>query len=284
MTGIFLPVVTTITVALSGGADSAKTVGVHGADSGKADTAQTVQVADTVQAKPRLVGSYPNHTNYSVHLNPALQHSSQYGQWAWIALGRTENGGRNAHAMVNKTVFGDVTFTFWYVNKTDTKTGGSSNTTNIGISFPAANGILLGGNLATTRTSDGKESSGFSFGLVGLSHTQRFLMRLGAMYDNSERVDLAGELRARIGSCEAGFSGKVVLKENEGPVKGLGVQFRKGKNVFNLGRGGPDWRDTKLHWRHVLDKKTMIDVHFSGKGSRVVRKPGAVLVGVTRMF
>ncbi|MFH1447879.1 MAG: hypothetical protein ABIG39_03375 [Candidatus Micrarchaeota archaeon] len=186
--------------------------------------------------------------------------------------------------MVNKDVFGDVTFSFWYVNKSNRNTGSSSNTTNLGVSFPLTGGVLFGTNLMTTRTSDGNEKSGFTLGIVGLTHTERFLLRLGAMCDNSEKINLASEGRMRIGGCEVGVSGKVTIKDGEKPVNGVGVQFRKGKNIISVGRGGPDWRDMKLHWRHVLNKKTLIDVHVGGKGKGVIRKPGAVLVGVTRMF
>ncbi len=273
MSGIILPILTSVTMAVSGvSADQ------------KADSTPVKVTDSTNVAKAKLVGAYPNHTDFSVHGNPALQHSSQYSQWTWAAVGRTENGGRNAHVFVNKDVFGDVTFSFWYVNKTNKNTGSSSNTTNLGVSFPLTRGVLFGTNLTTTRKNDGNEKSGYTFGVVGLTHTERYLLRLGAMCDNSEKISLAGEGRIKIGGCEAGISGKVTLVDGEKPVSGAGVQIRKGKNIINAGRGGPDWKDVKLHWRHVLNKKTLIDVHLRGKGKGVVRKPGTVLVGITRLF
>ncbi|MFH1471192.1 MAG: hypothetical protein ABIF01_05570 [Candidatus Micrarchaeota archaeon] len=243
-----------------------------------------VAQADSSQAQQKVVakvGTYPNFSNYGVHGNPAVYHYTQYGQWGYAEFGKTDNGTENTLLMLSKNLGDGVTGTFLLSNNGKGKEG--SIFKGVRISVPVLSGLLVGGEVNSTSSSAGTKN-GSAVGVVGATQSQGTLFRGGVMHTSSMETHWAAEFRGKmIADAEATLSGKFTVKDGRVVDKGIGLQVRKGKNMVSFGRGGPDWRDTKLHYRRIMGK-TIVDVHVKGKGNGIVRKPGYVGVAVVRLF
>ena len=244
------------------------------------------------------VGTYPNFTNYGVHGNPAVFHSSQLGQWVYLEPGKSADGTRNLDLMASMDVWKDVTVTGRLSNAVNR--GKNSRLTALNLSFPVTKGVLLGGKLSSISSSDGSEKNEFAFGAVGVVEDvvrKGELVRGGLANTSSGETQVALEDREKVQILkkviEATASGKIVVKAirmKDGKIhaevldEGAGVELREGKNLVSYGRGGPGWKDIKIHGRRWINDNTFVDLHLTGRGSKVVRKPGYMGVGVTKCF
>ncbi len=277
MRGI-IPIALAITVIGFSGAEA------QVVDTSKHEKVPVVQLVDTTKHQKALVlqsvGTYPAFTNYSVQANPAFVSSSQIGKFWTVETGRVADGTRNAGASLG-TDIGGATVALSVGAGSNGKETSRSEGANV--SVPLAKGILVGGNVTTVTNAEGKTKTSSSVGAVGVYSGNRYLVRAGVSEDVANNtMNYAGEFRRALWGTEATVSGRITMKDGKVADKGIGAQVKRGPFLLSAGKGGQDWRDTKLHMRIFLEK-TKIDLHVIGTGSKVLTNP-TVKLAVIRNF
>ncbi|MEW6329158.1 MAG: hypothetical protein AB1468_03510 [Candidatus Micrarchaeota archaeon] len=128
-------------------------------------------------AKAEKAGTYPAFNDCGL-LKTTVDHSSQYGQEGYVGAGKAGDGTEDVSISVRKDVGKDATGTVSV--KTTVKEDKSTKSGRVGLSMPLTEGILVGGNIATTDE--------FTVGVVGVQRFQdsTVLLREGLTRINSE--------------------------------------------------------------------------------------------------
>ncbi|MCX6778549.1 MAG: hypothetical protein NT157_06770 [Candidatus Micrarchaeota archaeon] len=236
--------------------------------------AEPAKVAET-PAKPVVeerVGRYPNFTNYGVQGNPAAW--TEIGEWGYLEAGRLADGTRTSDIWLSKKVGGDVIA----VGSLSFSLNGEMSGTAKGLrlAFPVTDHISVGGQLTESQFGEGPVSRGFAVGAMGVVERDRTLLLRGGLQDDGTVTRGAVEVRKLFEKMKieatASVSASVDRAVDKMVNKGVGVQLKKGNNLVSIGKGGPDWKDMKLHYRRVMGK-TIVDLHVAGRGNQVVKKP-----------